>query len=30
MTVLAVGIILLGLYPEMFTTAVGFAVAVVR
>ena len=29
-TVLAVGIILLGLYPGVFTTAVGFAVAVVR
>jgi hypothetical protein len=28
--VLAVGIILLGLYPGMFTTAVGFAVAAVR
>ena len=30
LTVLAVGIVLLGLYPGMFTTAVGFAVAVVK
>jgi formate hydrogenlyase subunit 3/multisubunit Na+/H+ antiporter MnhD subunit len=29
-TVLAVGIIVLGLYPGSFTTAVGFAVALVK